>query len=85
MRITIAEKKAIAARMGISPEAFAAYQRREREKRKARKLMTPDERRAFDHAEAERRQRVAAEAKAARLKRDGITTTAYKEITNGDE
>jgi hypothetical protein len=80
MKITIAMKRDIALRMGITPAQFEAYRKSEAAKNKALKAMTADERRAYLEAEAESRARVAAERRAERMKRDGITTQAY-EIT----
>jgi hypothetical protein len=80
MRITAAQKREIAARMGITDAEFNAYQKREAAKRKTLKAMSPEDRSALLEAEAAERKRIAAESRAARLKRDGITTSAFKEI-----
>jgi hypothetical protein len=80
MRITNTQKREIAARMGITDPVFNAYQKREAAKRKALKAMSPEDRAGLLEAEAAERKRIAAESRAARLKRDGITTSAFKEI-----
>jgi hypothetical protein len=83
MLITATQKREIAARMGITSTEFNAYQKREAAKRKALKAMSPEDRAAFLEAEVAERKRIAAESRAARMKRDGITTSAFK-VTEHD-
>ncbi len=87
MRLTATQQRAVLTRLGYDEATIAAHLKREADQRRALRSMSADERNAYlaDQAEqqrkraekfrADRKEREKAEAKAARLKRDGIDGT----------